>query len=145
MTDTAVRYRVVSFAGRDSGYNSSVPASHAEEANLYEEPPDSSAIYEEPPQVGAWRRIKEPGEGEKGHPGAGRDPRARERGFVSSFRTSLEPFYERLFSLGTNTCSGARSPAAWAKMSRKPRNPGVRPRLGRVRPARGCCCVPSRR
>ncbi|NWH15599.1 DBNL protein, partial [Grus americana] len=27
-----------------------VPASHAEEANLYEEPPDSSAIYEEPPQ-----------------------------------------------------------------------------------------------
>ncbi|XP_075592549.1 drebrin-like protein isoform X2 [Balearica regulorum gibbericeps] len=36
--------------GRDSGYNSSVPASHAEEANLYEEPPDSSAIYEEPPQ-----------------------------------------------------------------------------------------------
>uniref|UniRef100_A0A663EC81 SH3 domain-containing protein n=1 Tax=Aquila chrysaetos chrysaetos TaxID=223781 RepID=A0A663EC81_AQUCH len=37
-------------AGRDSGYNSSVPASHAEEANLYEEPPDPSAIYEEPPQ-----------------------------------------------------------------------------------------------
>ncbi|XP_061207818.1 drebrin-like protein isoform X1 [Neopsephotus bourkii] len=37
-------------AGRDSGYNSSVPASHEEEANLYEEPPDSSAIYEEPPQ-----------------------------------------------------------------------------------------------
>ncbi|XP_052661504.1 drebrin-like protein isoform X2 [Harpia harpyja] len=36
--------------GRDSGYNSSVPASHAEEANLYEEPPDPSAIYEEPPQ-----------------------------------------------------------------------------------------------
>ncbi|NWR59725.1 DBNL protein, partial [Bucorvus abyssinicus] len=27
-----------------------VPASHAEEANLYEEPPDTSAIYEEPPQ-----------------------------------------------------------------------------------------------
>ncbi|KAF1521016.1 Drebrin-like protein, partial [Eudyptula albosignata] len=27
-----------------------VPASHAEEANLYEEPPDPSAIYEEPPQ-----------------------------------------------------------------------------------------------
>ncbi|NWS64112.1 DBNL protein, partial [Chunga burmeisteri] len=27
-----------------------VPASHAEEANLYEEPPDHSAIYEEPPQ-----------------------------------------------------------------------------------------------
>ncbi|NXX85520.1 DBNL protein, partial [Urocolius indicus] len=25
-------------------------ASHGEEANLYEEPPDSSAIYEEPPQ-----------------------------------------------------------------------------------------------
>lgn len=43
----------VSSAGRDSGYNSSVPASHAEEANLYEEPPDPSAIYEEPPQVGA--------------------------------------------------------------------------------------------
>ncbi|NXW63689.1 DBNL protein, partial [Eurystomus gularis] len=37
-------------AGRDSGYNSSVPASHTEEANLYEEPPDHSAIYEEPPQ-----------------------------------------------------------------------------------------------
>ncbi|NXF69717.1 DBNL protein, partial [Ciccaba nigrolineata] len=36
-------------AGRDSGYNS-VPASHGEEANLYEEPPDPSAIYEEPPQ-----------------------------------------------------------------------------------------------
>ncbi|KAM9252415.1 drebrin-like protein isoform 2-T2 [Cariama cristata] len=36
--------------GRDTGYNSSVPASHAEEANLYEEPPDHSAIYEEPPQ-----------------------------------------------------------------------------------------------
>ncbi|XP_042657310.1 drebrin-like protein isoform X2 [Tyto alba] len=36
--------------GRDSGYNSSVPASHGEEANLYEEPPDTSAIYEEPPQ-----------------------------------------------------------------------------------------------
>lgn len=43
----------LSFTGRDSGYNSSVPASHEEEANLYEEPPDSSAIYEEPPQVGA--------------------------------------------------------------------------------------------
>ncbi|NXW92147.1 DBNL protein, partial [Alopecoenas beccarii] len=27
-----------------------VPTSHAEEANLYEEPPDASAIYEEPPQ-----------------------------------------------------------------------------------------------
>ncbi|NXJ86905.1 DBNL protein, partial [Trogon melanurus] len=41
----------VSSAGRDSGYNSSVPASHVEEeSNLYEEPPDSSAIYEEPPQ-----------------------------------------------------------------------------------------------
>nr|XP_021138953.1 drebrin-like protein isoform X3 [Columba livia] len=37
-------------AGQDSGYNSSVPTSHAEEANLYEEPPDASAIYEEPPQ-----------------------------------------------------------------------------------------------
>ncbi|NXU22585.1 DBNL protein, partial [Thalassarche chlororhynchos] len=37
-------------AGQDTGYNSSVPASHAEEANLYEEPPDPSAIYEEPPQ-----------------------------------------------------------------------------------------------
>ncbi|XP_014814206.1 PREDICTED: drebrin-like protein [Calidris pugnax] len=36
--------------GQDSGYNSSVPASHADEANLYEEPPDASAIYEEPPQ-----------------------------------------------------------------------------------------------
>ncbi|NXY79371.1 DBNL protein, partial [Glareola pratincola] len=44
------RYRGVSFAGRDSGYNSSIPASHADEANLYEEPPDTSAIYEEPPQ-----------------------------------------------------------------------------------------------
>ncbi|NXL53971.1 DBNL protein, partial [Podilymbus podiceps] len=32
-------------AGRDAGYNS-----HVEEANLYEEPPDPSAIYEEPPQ-----------------------------------------------------------------------------------------------
>ncbi|KAK2512399.1 Dbnl [Columba guinea] len=38
-------------AGQDSGYNSSVPTSHAEEANLYEEPPDASAIYEEPPQA----------------------------------------------------------------------------------------------
>ncbi|NXE30172.1 DBNL protein, partial [Ardeotis kori] len=27
-----------------------VPASQAEEANLYEEPPDASAVYEEPPQ-----------------------------------------------------------------------------------------------
>ncbi|XP_075031130.1 drebrin-like protein isoform X2 [Calonectris borealis] len=36
--------------GQDTGYNSSVPPSHAEEANLYEEPPDPSAIYEEPPQ-----------------------------------------------------------------------------------------------
>ncbi|KAM7080877.1 drebrin-like protein isoform 2-T2 [Ciconia maguari] len=36
--------------GQDTGYNSSVPASHAEEANLYKEPPDPSAIYEEPPQ-----------------------------------------------------------------------------------------------
>ncbi|KAF1669244.1 DBNL protein, partial [Pygoscelis papua] len=34
----------------DAAYNSSAPASHAEEANLYEEPPDPSAIYEEPPQ-----------------------------------------------------------------------------------------------
>ncbi|NWW77339.1 DBNL protein, partial [Climacteris rufus] len=33
----------------DSGYNSGVPVSHVEE-NLYEEPPESSAIYEEPPQ-----------------------------------------------------------------------------------------------
>ncbi|XP_040474145.1 drebrin-like protein isoform X2 [Falco naumanni] len=36
--------------GQDSGYNSSIAASHVEEANLYEEPPDPSAIYEEPPQ-----------------------------------------------------------------------------------------------
>ncbi|NXC91700.1 DBNL protein, partial [Cercotrichas coryphoeus] len=36
-------------AGRDSGYNSGVPGSHVEE-NLYEEPPEPSAIYEEPPQ-----------------------------------------------------------------------------------------------
>ncbi|KAM4756381.1 drebrin-like protein [Cyanocitta cristata] len=36
-------------AGRDSGYNSGVPGSHMEE-NLYEEPPEPSAIYEEPPQ-----------------------------------------------------------------------------------------------
>nr|XP_054506734.1 drebrin-like protein isoform X2 [Agelaius phoeniceus] len=35
--------------GRDSGYNSGVPGSHGEE-NLYEEPPEPSAIYEEPPQ-----------------------------------------------------------------------------------------------
>ncbi|XP_068030662.1 drebrin-like protein isoform X3 [Anomalospiza imberbis] len=35
--------------GRDSGYNSGVPGSHVEE-NLYEEPPEPSAIYEEPPQ-----------------------------------------------------------------------------------------------
>ncbi|NXY25779.1 DBNL protein, partial [Atrichornis clamosus] len=33
----------------DSGYNSGVPVSHVEE-NLYEEPPEPSAIYEEPPQ-----------------------------------------------------------------------------------------------
>ncbi|NXT05983.1 DBNL protein, partial [Prunella fulvescens] len=33
----------------DSGYNSGVPGSHVEE-NLYEEPPEPSAIYEEPPQ-----------------------------------------------------------------------------------------------
>ncbi|XP_027525240.1 drebrin-like protein isoform X1 [Corapipo altera] len=37
-------------AGRDSGYNSGVPMSHVEETNLYEEPPEPSAIYEEPPQ-----------------------------------------------------------------------------------------------
>ncbi|NXG96535.1 DBNL protein, partial [Loxia leucoptera] len=36
-------------AGRDSGYSSGVPGSHGEE-NLYEEPPEPSAIYEEPPQ-----------------------------------------------------------------------------------------------
>ncbi|NXM88276.1 DBNL protein, partial [Oenanthe oenanthe] len=36
-------------SGRDSGYNSGVPGSHMEE-NLYEEPPEPSAIYEEPPQ-----------------------------------------------------------------------------------------------
>ncbi|XP_077645409.1 drebrin-like protein isoform X2 [Lonchura striata] len=36
-------------AGRDSGCNSGVPGSHVEE-NLYEEPPEPSAIYEEPPQ-----------------------------------------------------------------------------------------------
>ncbi|NXF41431.1 DBNL protein, partial [Nyctibius bracteatus] len=34
----------------DSGYDSNVPVSHGEETNLYEEPPDPSAIYEEPPQ-----------------------------------------------------------------------------------------------
>ncbi|NXU58299.1 DBNL protein, partial [Turnix velox] len=43
-------YCHVSFAGEDSGYNSSVPTSHADEANLYEKPPDTSAIYEELPQ-----------------------------------------------------------------------------------------------
>ncbi|KAM6341825.1 drebrin-like protein [Podargus strigoides] len=37
-------------AGRDSGYSSSVPTSHADESNLYEEPPEPSATYEEPPQ-----------------------------------------------------------------------------------------------
>ncbi|XP_071435316.1 drebrin-like protein [Pithys albifrons albifrons] len=37
-------------AGRDSGYNSAVPVSQVEETNLYEEPPEPSAIYEEPPQ-----------------------------------------------------------------------------------------------
>ncbi|XP_030324536.1 drebrin-like protein isoform X1 [Calypte anna] len=37
-------------AGQDSGYGSSVPGSHLKEANLYEEPPEPSAIYEEPPQ-----------------------------------------------------------------------------------------------
>ncbi|NXI86781.1 DBNL protein, partial [Rhipidura dahli] len=36
-------------AGPDSGYNSGVPGSHMEE-NLYEEPPEPSAIYEELPQ-----------------------------------------------------------------------------------------------
>ncbi|XP_017692787.1 PREDICTED: drebrin-like protein isoform X2 [Lepidothrix coronata] len=36
--------------GRDSGYNSGVPMSRVEETNLYEEPPEPSAIYEEPPQ-----------------------------------------------------------------------------------------------
>ncbi|XP_027763704.1 drebrin-like protein isoform X2 [Empidonax traillii] len=36
--------------GRDSGYNSGVPVSRVEETNLYEEPPEPSAIYEEPPQ-----------------------------------------------------------------------------------------------
>ncbi|XP_038016428.1 drebrin-like protein isoform X2 [Motacilla alba alba] len=36
-------------AGPDSGYSSGVPGSHVEE-NLYEEPPEPSAIYEEPPQ-----------------------------------------------------------------------------------------------
>ncbi|XP_030324537.1 drebrin-like protein isoform X2 [Calypte anna] len=36
--------------GQDSGYGSSVPGSHLKEANLYEEPPEPSAIYEEPPQ-----------------------------------------------------------------------------------------------
>ncbi|XP_050839076.1 drebrin-like protein isoform X3 [Serinus canaria] len=35
--------------GRDSGYSSGVLGSHGEE-NLYEEPPEPSAIYEEPPQ-----------------------------------------------------------------------------------------------
>ncbi|KAF4802895.1 Drebrin-like protein [Turdus rufiventris] len=35
--------------GRDSVYNSGVPGSHIEE-NLYEVPPEPSAIYEEPPQ-----------------------------------------------------------------------------------------------
>ncbi|NXX21060.1 DBNL protein, partial [Podargus strigoides] len=34
----------------DSGYSSSVPTSHADESNLYEEPPEPSATYEEPPQ-----------------------------------------------------------------------------------------------
>ncbi|NWV30550.1 DBNL protein, partial [Grantiella picta] len=33
----------------DSGYNSGVPVSHMEE-NLYEEPPEPSAVYEEPPR-----------------------------------------------------------------------------------------------
>ncbi|NXK42359.1 DBNL protein, partial [Piprites chloris] len=37
-------------AGQDSRYNSGVPVSCVEETNLYEEPPEPSAIYEEPPQ-----------------------------------------------------------------------------------------------
>ncbi|NXF76149.1 DBNL protein, partial [Sclerurus mexicanus] len=37
-------------AGRDSGYNSGVAVSRGEETNLYEEPPEPSAIYEEPPR-----------------------------------------------------------------------------------------------
>ncbi|XP_074973618.1 drebrin-like protein isoform X2 [Phalacrocorax aristotelis] len=36
--------------GQDTGHNSMLPASHTEEANLYKEPPEPSAIYEEPPQ-----------------------------------------------------------------------------------------------
>uniref|UniRef100_A0A8B9SG06 Drebrin like n=1 Tax=Apteryx owenii TaxID=8824 RepID=A0A8B9SG06_APTOW len=37
-------------SGQDAGYGLSVPGSRAEEADLYEEPPDHTAIYEEPPQ-----------------------------------------------------------------------------------------------
>ncbi|NXX99665.1 DBNL protein, partial [Centropus bengalensis] len=40
----------VSPTGHDAVYNQSIPDSHAEEVNLYEEPPEPSAIYEEPPQ-----------------------------------------------------------------------------------------------
>ncbi|XP_035759636.1 drebrin-like protein B [Egretta garzetta] len=46
--------------GRDTGYNSSVPASQAEEANLYKEPPDPSAIYEEPPQDESGTLLQAP-------------------------------------------------------------------------------------
>ncbi|KAM6113193.1 drebrin-like protein, partial [Phoenicopterus ruber ruber] len=37
-------------AGRDAGYSSSIPVSHAEEVDLYEEPLDTLDIYEEPAQ-----------------------------------------------------------------------------------------------
>ncbi|NXX48835.1 DBNL protein, partial [Tricholaema leucomelas] len=40
----------VSAAGQDSRHSGSTTGAQQEEANLYEEPPDSSAIYEEPPQ-----------------------------------------------------------------------------------------------
>lgn len=128
MTDIAV----FSFAGQDSGYNSSIPASHAEEANLYEEPPDTSAIYEEPPQVGVWggQRTPEGKQAAEGQPGS-----SWERGWlwlifwdesgmgVSSLRVSLV--------LGT-----------WAEISRKGRNPGARTRSGCACTARGCCWGP---
>ncbi|NXX59253.1 DBNL protein, partial [Scopus umbretta] len=39
-----------------------VPASHIEEANLYEEPPDPSAIYEEPPQEQVDAKYEYPAE-----------------------------------------------------------------------------------
>ncbi|NWS13034.1 DBNL protein, partial [Pachyramphus minor] len=39
-----------SLPAADPEYNSGVPASRVEETNLYEEPPEPSAIYEEPPQ-----------------------------------------------------------------------------------------------